>query len=482
MGSCDGGRERGLVEKREMEMEGQLPSKKAATRGMERPYRGIRMRKWGKWVAEIREPNKRSRIWLGSYCTPVAAARAYDTALFYLRGRTARLNFPDDISVDDGDAAMSAALIRKKAAEVGAKVDALQLSGAAVFGAREDRRREGDQKRFKNPDLNQAPSPESSRALLVGRPIVSALSCRQLPAVSGTVGWSTCRVDSTMPPATCFQGHCWLIGPTCLFYHVACCQGRCRLAQGLPIDPTEARSTPDARLTWLNCDVAEVEVWCSRPDIELVVSPCALARLRSTRCEVGARSDGWYLGVRLGKSAAGMVKYSSSGRPLTPARRSGWAGSRRDPSDVKLVQWLVFAIPLPRRGARAYIVSVVDHPYLATRLPLWLTLSSYASTTPVVLAVRDASTGRGIGLTCVRSVVRPLGIGLTSARLAVRSLGIRPYLCQVGRTTTGAPYLRPTSFPRWVGHIDEPVVRRSDDVAAKSLCVISYGYLNVLLE
>ncbi|RZR73592.1 hypothetical protein BHM03_00026158, partial [Ensete ventricosum] len=57
----------------------------------------------------------------------------------------------------------------------------------------------------------------------------------------------------------------------------------------------------------------------------------------------------------------------------------------------------------------AYIVSVIDHPYLATRLPLWLTLSSYASTTPVVLAVRDASTGEGIGLTCVRSAVRFLG-------------------------------------------------------------------------
>ncbi|RRT57502.1 hypothetical protein B296_00025910 [Ensete ventricosum] len=74
---------------------------------------------------------------------------------------------------------------------------------------------------------------------------------------------------------------------------------------------------------------------------------------------------------------------------------------------------------------RAYIVGVVDHLYLATRLPLWLTLSSYASTTPIVLAVRDASTGEGIGLTCVRS--------------AIRFLGYRPYLCQVGRTTTGAP-------------------------------------------
>ncbi|RWW36768.1 hypothetical protein BHE74_00058174, partial [Ensete ventricosum] len=71
----------------------------------------------------------------------------------------------------------------------------------------------------------------------------------------------------------------------------------------------------------------------------------------------------------------------------------------------------------------AYIVGVVDHLYLATRLPLWLTLSSYASTTPVVLVVRDASTGEGIGLTCVRSTVR--------------LLGYRPYLCQVDRTTAG---------------------------------------------
>lgn len=100
-------------------------------RRSDKPYKGIRMRKWGKWVAEIREPNKRSRIWLGSYSTAVAAARAYDTAVYYLRGPTAKLNFPDEISAG-GLKDLSAASIRKKAAEVGARVDALQTNGVAA--------------------------------------------------------------------------------------------------------------------------------------------------------------------------------------------------------------------------------------------------------------------------------------------------------------------------------------------------------------
>ncbi|XP_050370516.1 ethylene-responsive transcription factor ERF017 [Argentina anserina] len=59
-------------------------------------YKGVRKRKWGKWVSEIRLPNSRERIWLGSYDTPEKAARAFDAALFCLRGRTAKFNFPDN--------------------------------------------------------------------------------------------------------------------------------------------------------------------------------------------------------------------------------------------------------------------------------------------------------------------------------------------------------------------------------------------------
>ncbi|RWW44734.1 hypothetical protein BHE74_00049483, partial [Ensete ventricosum] len=48
----------------------------------------------------------------------------------------------------------------------------------------------------------------------------------------------------------------------------------------------------------------------------------------------------------------------------------------------------------------AYIVSVVGHPYLTTLLPLWLTMSSYPSTTPIVLAV--GRTTAGAPHTCIR--------------------------------------------------------------------------------
>ncbi|RWW64926.1 hypothetical protein BHE74_00027805 [Ensete ventricosum] len=102
----------------------------------------------------------------------------------------------------------------------------------------------------------------------------------------------------------------------------------------------------------------------------------AVVSVRSWSSRIGRNP-----GVRLGKSTAGVVE-----------RRSGGGSTG------------------------AYIVGVVDHPYLATWLPLWLTVLSHTSTILAVLAVGHASTGKGVGLTCVRPA---------------------------GRTTAGAPILAP---------------------------------------
>ncbi|KAG6479562.1 hypothetical protein ZIOFF_063029 [Zingiber officinale] len=88
------------------ERSGQAPAP-APGQTSPRKYKGVRLRKWGKWVAEVRYPNSRKRLWLGSFPSPEMAARAYDAATLCLRGPVEQhyFNFPDqlpDIAAPEG--------------------------------------------------------------------------------------------------------------------------------------------------------------------------------------------------------------------------------------------------------------------------------------------------------------------------------------------------------------------------------------------
>ncbi|RWW10785.1 hypothetical protein GW17_00025652 [Ensete ventricosum] len=150
-------------------------------------------------------------------------------------------------------------------------------------------------------------------------------------------------------------------------------------------------------------------------------SPCALVRPRSSRHRGGARLDGRNPRVRLGRSAAGVVELGSGisvsarvGRRILQEGRVGW-GSRRDLSDGQVSLVVDFAIPLLRRGAWAFIVTITGRSYLRPLSSSLLTMSPHLTMPSVVLAARRAPSSLQLGdvdlahLTLVRSVLLQCG-------------------------------------------------------------------------
>ncbi|XP_047963960.1 ethylene-responsive transcription factor ERF014-like [Salvia hispanica] len=127
-------------------------------------FKGVRMRSWGSWVSEIRAPNQKTRIWLGSYSTAEAAARAYDAALLCLKGSSANLNFPiSSISHIKADQTMSPKSIQRIAAAAAAAASAENLEGSRNPSPLSPMSSEGE-----SPSLSPSCQIEDDRILAAG--------------------------------------------------------------------------------------------------------------------------------------------------------------------------------------------------------------------------------------------------------------------------------------------------------------------------